>query len=116
MHEISPQERTTPAGRFVASLGRDFQHDVLWIDYDAGISLHRVVTGDPGDNRLQRLSTESAKDKRISYGCINVPAHFYDQLILPTVIDSDMVAYILPDTKTISEVFGISDGAIVAPR
>jgi hypothetical protein len=106
---IRPEERTTPAGRFVATLGRDFDHDVLWIDYDAAISLHRVVHGDPNDRRLQRLATPSPRDKRISYGCINVPAKFYDEVVLPVATDSDIVVYILPEVKTIGEVFGISD-------
>ena len=109
LHSIRPEERTTPAGRFVASIGRDFQHDVLWIDYDASISLHRVVTGDPGDHRLLRLATSSTRDKRISYGCINVPAKFYDGVILPTLGETDSIVYILPEVKSIREVFSISD-------
>jgi hypothetical protein len=109
LHSIRPGERTTPAGRFIAELGRDFEHDVVWIDYKDGISLHRVVHGDPGDNRLQRLSTDTARDKRISYGCINVPARFYDEVVLPLVKADDPVVYILPESKTLAQVFGISD-------
>jgi len=109
LHAIRPAERTTPAGRFVASPGRDFQHDVLWIDYDDSISMHRVVTGDPGDHRLQRLSTTSAHDKRISYGCINVPAKFYDDVVISTLGRTDSIVYILPEVKSIREVFAISD-------
>ena len=109
LHSIRPEERTTPAGRFVASMGRDFQHDVLWIDYQASISLHRVVAGDPGDHRQQRLATSSTRDKRVSYGCINVPAQFYDDVVLTTLGASDSIVYILPEVKTIREVFAISD-------
>ena len=109
LHSIRPEERTTPAGRFVASIGRDFQHDVLWIDYGASNSLHRVVTGDPGDHRQQRLATSSTRDKRISYGCVNVPARFYDDVVLPTLGKTDSIVYILPEVKTIREVFAISD-------
>jgi hypothetical protein len=116
LHSIRPEERTTPAGRFVATLGKDFEHDVVWIDYDNAISMHRVVHGDPGDNRQQRLSTTNVRDKRISYGCVNVPAKFYDDVVLPVVSDNDAVVYILPETKTLAQVFGISDIALPAAR
>ena len=108
---IRPEERTTPAGRFVAVLGHDFEQDILWIDYAASISLHRVVTGGPGDHRLQRLATTSPLDKRISYGCINVPVRFYDEVVREAFTGRSGIVYILPETKTIEGVFGISDGA-----
>jgi len=102
---IRPSERTTPAGRFVAELGRDFAHDVLWIDYGKALALHRVVHGNPGDHRLQRLATGSSLDKRITYGCINVPAQFYDDVVLPAFTGTAGIVYILPEVKTIQEVF-----------
>ena len=49
---ISPAERTTPAGRFQASLGHDFDQDILWVDYAISLSLHRVINGNPKDRRL----------------------------------------------------------------
>jgi hypothetical protein len=104
---ISPDERTTPAGRFVAFLGVDFQHDVLWIDYATSLSLHRVVTGNPGDHRLQRLATTSVIDKRISYGCVNVPVKFYEEIVLTTFAHTTGIVYILPEVKTIGQVFAI---------
>ncbi len=100
-----PSERTTPAGRFVARLGRDFERDVLWIDYGKALALHRVVHGNPGDHRLQRLATGSALDKRITYGCVNVPVQFYDDVVLPAFTGTAGIVYILPEVKTIQEVF-----------
>src|SRR5205085_5702919 len=42
---IQPQERTTPAGRFTAVMGQGPKgEDILWVDYDSGLALHRVVT------------------------------------------------------------------------
>jgi hypothetical protein len=105
---IRPEERTTPAGRFVAALGRDLQQDILWIDYGAAISLHRVVKGDPGDHRLQRLATASTLDKRISYGCVNVPAAFFDDVVLKAFAGTTGIVYILPEIKTVQEVFAPS--------
>ena len=105
---IRPEQRTTPAGRFVASLGHDLEQDILWIDYTTSISLHRVIRGTPGDHRLQRLATTSPLDKRISYGCINVPVKFFDNVVLETFSGTRGIVYILPEVKTIQEVFSIS--------
>ncbi|MEI9989074.1 MAG: hypothetical protein WDM86_03465 [Rhizomicrobium sp.] len=105
---IGPQDRTTPAGRFVAALGHDFKQDILWIDYGASISMHRVITGNPGDHRLQRLATPSPLDKRITYGCINVPVKFYEDVVLKTFTGTNGVIYILPEIKKIADVFAMS--------
>jgi hypothetical protein len=106
---IGPEERTTPAGRFVASLGHDFEQDVLWIDYDAGVSLHRVIAGRPQEHRSERLGSVSTLDNRISYGCINVPAEFYDRMILPAFQGTVGIVYILPETKPVAELFPVSE-------
>jgi len=108
---IRPDERTTPAGRFVAVFGRDFEQDILWIDYAASISLHRVITGLPGDHRLQRLATASPLDKRISFGCINVPVKFYNDVVRNAFSGTSGIVYILPEVKTIQDVFGMSEGS-----
>jgi hypothetical protein len=106
LFSIRPEERTTPAGRFAASLGEDLdKKDVLWVDYDAGIALHRVVAGNRGDHRLQRLATASPRDKRISYGCINVPVKFYETVVKPAFTGTSGVVYILPEIKPLAEVF-----------
>jgi hypothetical protein len=109
---IPPSERITPAGRFVAALGRDLEHDVLWIDYDDALALHRVVHGNPNDHRLERLSIQSSKDKRISYGCVNVPAKFFDDIVVPQFRGTKGIVYILPEVKTLKQVFpNISGGS-----
>ncbi|HEV2531386.1 L,D-transpeptidase [Phenylobacterium sp.] len=103
---IRPEERTTPAGRFVASLGADLGvKDVLWVDYADAISLHRVVTSKPKERRLQRLASPSIDDNRISYGCINVPARFYDTVVRPSFLKSSGIVYILPEVRSLASVF-----------
>ena len=53
---IRPDERTTPAGRFVAHFGEGHGHHlVLWVDDADEIALHPVVTAHPRERRLQRL-------------------------------------------------------------
>ena len=103
---IRPDERTTPAGRFVASLANTGHGDeVLWVDYDSSVALHRVVDV-PKERRLQRLAGASALDRRITYGCINVPGRFFDAVIRPTFKGTSGVVYVLPETRSPQEVFG----------
>jgi hypothetical protein len=104
---MRPEERTTPAGRFEASLGHDLDQDVLWVDYNSALSMHRVIIGKPEERRRQRLETATPLDNRISYGCINVPAAFYDKVIVPAFTATVGIVYILPESKSVAESFGI---------
>jgi len=107
MSAIGPAQRTTAAGRFVASLGRDLQgHDILWVDYDTALALHRVAKGTPAERRAQRLESPTSQDNRISYGCINVPVAFYEKLVVPAFRESSGVVYILPEMSMAREMFG----------
>jgi hypothetical protein len=106
LSSIRPDERTTPAGRFVVALDRNLHGaEILWVDYDAGISLHRVVPGTAAEHRAQRLASASTLDNRISFGCINVPAKFFDSVVLPAFSGTDGVVYILPETRPVQTVF-----------
>jgi hypothetical protein len=108
--DVLPKDRTTPAGRFVASLGRNFRgEDVVWVDYDAAVSLHRVITSNPKERRLHRLATLTPKDNRISYGCINVPVAFYETVVSPAFTGTEGIVYVLPETRPAREVFGSYD-------
>jgi hypothetical protein len=110
LSSIRPDERTTPAGRFVATLARNLQGiEILWVDYDAAISLHRVITGGPGERRAERLSTSTTTDNRISYGCINVPVAFYDQFVGPAFKGTNGIVYVLPEIRSMQEIFGSFD-------
>lgn len=105
---VRPEERTTPAGRFVGERGRNARgEDVVWVDYEAAVSMHRVVTDDPAERRLERLASATAEDNRISYGCINVPAGFYDAHIRPAFARRRGIVYVLPDVATLGQVFGM---------
>ena len=107
---ILPEERTTPAGRFVASLDRNLHGvEILWVDYDTAISLHRVVTSQPKERRAERLASETPLDNRISYGCINVPVKFYNKVVSPAFTGTNGIVYVLPETRSAREVFGSYD-------
>jgi hypothetical protein len=112
--EVRPEERTTPAGRFVAERGRNFNgEDVVWVDYDAAVSMHRVRATKPSERRLERLATPTVDDNRISYGCINVPVAFYETHIGPTFATRRAIVYVLPDSKPVQQVFGSYEVAAV---
>ena len=103
---IGPEQRTTPAGRFVASLGLDLKgQDILWVDYETSLALHRVVKGTPSERRAQRLQSPAADDNRISYGCINVPVPFFEAFVSPAFKRSSGVVYILPETSPAKDLF-----------
>lgn len=110
MSAIPREDRTTPAGRFVARLGHDpVGKEILWIDYESAIALHSVVRGTPAERRAERLRSPTAADKRISYGCINVPVRFYQEIVSPTFIGSGGIVYILPEESTARDFFGSYD-------
>ena len=103
---IRPQERTTPAGRFAASLERSLHGDeILWVDYDAGIALHPVIAV-AKERRLQRLASAVASEHRITYGCINVPAIFFRTVVAPLFRGSAGVVYVLPEQRPALTLFG----------
>jgi hypothetical protein len=107
---IRPEERTTPAGRFVANLDKNLKGDeMLWVDYDTAISMHRVVTGTAKERRAERLVSSSPSERRISYGCINIPVNFYDNVLSPAFTGTDGIVYVLPETRSAREVFGSYD-------
>ena len=108
MDQVKPHERTTPAGRFVAEPGRNaLGEDVVWVDYDAAVSMHRVRATDPKERRLERLATATIEDNRISYGCVNVPVPFYEGVLKPAFDKRYGIVYVLPETKPLSDVFAV---------
>jgi len=104
--QITPDMRTTPAGRFVAILGHDLgKLNVLWVDYPTAISLHRVINTNKAQRRLQRIASKVPADHRISYGCINVPVQFFDSVVEPAFRATQGIVYILPEVKEMRAVF-----------
>ncbi|TAM63359.1 MAG: L,D-transpeptidase [Rhodanobacter sp.] len=104
---IRPQDRITPAGRFVASLGHDpHGKEILWVDYNDAIALHPVVKGTPRERRAERLQSATSADNRISYGCINVPLKFYKRFVSPAFTHTSGIVYILPEISSTRRLFG----------
>src|SRR5205085_11794083 len=116
MSAIRPEERTTPAGRFVGSLELNLHgHEILWLDYGAGVALHPVVTSVVKEHRLQRLASSTAADHRITYGCINVPAKFFADVVAPLFRAAGGLIYVLPETRSAHETFGSYEVGVGPP-
>jgi len=106
LSQIRADERTTPAGRFVTEPGRNLKgDDIVWIDYESAVSLHRVRSVSAAERRHQRLASQGAGDKRISYGCVNAPEAFYNEFIAPLFGQARGVIYVLPDTESFATFF-----------
>ncbi len=104
--DVQPFERTTPAGRFRAEPGRNaLPEDVVWVDYEAAVSMHRVRLTNPAEHRAERLKSPNVKDRRISYGCINMPPVFFEQVLWPNFRQRGGYVYVLPEVKTLDAVF-----------
>jgi len=104
--DVRPEERTTPAGRFVAEPGRNaINEDVVWVDYEAAVSMHRVRLNNPSEHRLERLASPTVSDNRISYGCINMPPEFFENVLWPNFRGRHGVVYVLPEVKPLAAVF-----------
>lgn len=114
---VRPAERTTPAGRFVGEPGHNTDgEDVVWVDYAAAVSMHRVRAAIPKERRLHRLATPTSADNRITYGCINVPTVFYEDHVRATFARQRAIVYVLPEVRSVQAVFGAYDVADIHRR
>lgn len=113
LSDIRLEERTTAAGRFTGQRGRNLTGEaIVWIDYNSALAIHRVRPASPGGTkgRAARLASASALDKRVSYGCVNVPVDFFESVIAPLFEEGKAMVYILPEELTMAELFGFPEG------
>jgi hypothetical protein len=104
---IPVADRTTPAGRFESEPGRNLSGEaIVWVDYQAALAIHRVRPGRAYAARLRALASATPADNRASLGCVVVAPEFFDAVIAPTLGRARGVVYVLPETRTLAEVFG----------
>ena len=58
-------------------------------------------------SRVDRLSSATPAEKRVSLGCVNVSTAFYDQYVQRTFGTSKGIVYILPETRSATVEFQI---------
>lgn len=108
--QLKESDKTTPAGRFLAAPGKDNHHaDIIWIDYRNSLSIHRTASVSASERRGERMASDDPQEHRISNGCVNVPAGFYNGVLRPTVLKYGAYVYVLPETKAPQQVFGSYD-------
>lgn len=104
---LAAAERTTPAGRFASEPGHNLKgEDIVWIDYDAALAIHRLRPAPAHERRAERLASATPKDNRISLGCVVVPVAFYEQVVAPVLGKRRGVVYVLPEARPARELFG----------
>ncbi|GAB3645441.1 L,D-transpeptidase [Ramlibacter alkalitolerans] len=110
LSQIKEEEKTTPAGRFLAIPAKNNHNDdIIWIDYNAAVSMHRMRKVKEEERRAERMATPEVDDNRISNGCVNVPPQFYNSVLRPTVVKYGAYVYVLPETRTPQQQFGAYD-------
>lgn len=103
---LGVDERTTPAGRFASEPGQnDRGEDIVWVDYDAALAIHRLRPAPLAQRRAQRLASATASEHRISLGCVVVPVAFYEEVVAPSLGRRHGVVYVLPETRAVREMF-----------
>ena len=95
--------RITPAGRFLSEPGINLQgEEVVWLDYEAGLAMHRLRPGMSQFSRLKRLLGGVASEQRVSLGCVVLPVAFYTAQIQPLLGRAPGVVYVLPENEALS--------------
>ena len=103
---LAPEDRTTPAGRFLTQPGRNLEGEhVIWIDYAAALAIHRLRPGRAHQVRAARLESSAPHERRVSLGCIVVPVAFYLDVIEPLLGQRRGIVYVLPETQSARELF-----------
>ena len=106
LSQVKPEEKTTPAGRYLAASDKNIKGaDIVWIDYDSAVSFHAVVKGKPEERRAERLASPLPSERRISFGCVNVPVNFFKTALHASFKKSDGMVYVLPETRSVNEIF-----------
>jgi hypothetical protein len=107
---LTVAERTTPAGRFASTPGRnDKGEDIVWIDYAAALAIHRLRPAPAQERRPARLASATPADNRISSGCIVVPVAFFESVVAPTLGQRHGVVYVLPESRPARALFAELD-------
>jgi hypothetical protein len=106
MQQTEPWQRITPAGRFFAEEGLNLTgQNVLWVDYDAAIAIHRLPAKETKQRRRERIVSPDPAQHRITFGCINVAPEFYDRVVHAQFGKNGGMVYVLPDSTPLQTVF-----------
>jgi hypothetical protein len=104
--KLLPFERKTPAGRFASQPGKNLTgEDIVWVDYETGIAIHRLRPGRSQPTRQRSLSSDATGDNRLSAGCVVVPVEFFTEVVQPTLGHARGTVYVLPEDGPVQAMF-----------
>ena len=107
MAKVRPEEKTTPAGP-LRRRGRDATPPAR---KSSGSTTARRCRCTACAWSIRRSAGSSGwrrrirPQRRISYGCINVPVAFFESVVWPLLRTTRAVTYVLPETRSVDEVF-----------
>jgi hypothetical protein len=116
VESIAEKDKVTEAGMFDASV-KNVPHYgnviTLQIFDNYSIAMHPTYLGAPAEQRQARLESATPEDNRISFGCINVPNEFMQNVVfkvIPKGVKSFPIV-VIPESKSIQEFFPTEDFA-----
>lgn len=98
-------KKVTPAGKFTLKAVENPEYAggytlqmVETADEDGIVAVHAAYLGDTKEKRLERLASPDAKEKRVSYGCINTTHETFLNKFKPNLnnFDGGMI-FVLPE-------------------
>ena len=93
-------DRITTAGRFASEPGHNREGEaIVWIDYDSALAIHRLRTDPSQHDRALRLASADPAARRVSAGCVVVPAAFYDAVVAPVLGRGRGVIYVMAEGR-----------------
>ncbi|MEM2159432.1 MAG: hypothetical protein QXN55_00570 [Candidatus Nitrosotenuis sp.] len=85
-YDIGRSKPVTPAGTFVIEKAYSTKMHEPIIMFIHGkkqvVAIHPLYLGKPGEKRAERLASESVEDNRVTNGCINVSADFFNMALI----------------------------------
>lgn len=97
---LRPGDATTPAGRFVATPGRNLDGEaVLWVDPEAAFAIHRLRDDAAQRDRARRLASPHVPVRRTTAGCVVVPVAFFEGVVQPLFGRRGGVVYVTPEER-----------------
>ena len=113
IQDMKDIDKITPAGVFNLSVNANPDYTggytLLFTDDKGdvgGVAIHAVYTGDVKENREAKLASKDPKDKKISFGCINVDTSFFTGNIIPRIDKMENAGVVvIPDAQEQLDLF-----------
>lgn len=115
----NPLFKITPSGIFTTKALKDTQYKnefgyewaVQLVETTAkdrsSVMIHAVYVHTPSEHRQARLDTKSIEDNRVSWGCLNAPLKFMQDVVKPTFEKENGKVFITPEEMGSDAMLGL---------